>query len=131
VHIFGHGNIYIELQRHFDRTMRNPSIIEPSIWRASSSFPSRHQRCASRHARIARDTRRLHLPAPLPDAGDRGTIAHPQCRTSLEIAEGNDGAFRDLPEAIANTSVLSSRLQFTLKDLGYEFPPYPVPAAKP
>src|SRR5207244_8084643 len=34
--------------------------------------------------------------------------------------------FRDLPEAIANTATLSSRLQFTLKDLGYEFPKYPV-----
>ena len=28
---------------------------------------------------------------------------------------------------MANTQVLSSRLQFTLKDLGYEFPKYPVP----
>src|SRR5208282_1585039 len=35
--------------------------------------------------------------------------------------------FADLPEAIANTQSLSSRLQFTLKDLGYEFPKYPVP----
>src|SRR6185312_16686421 len=35
--------------------------------------------------------------------------------------------FADLPEAIANTVELSSRLDFTLKDLGYEFPKYPVP----
>src|SRR6266446_351009 len=35
--------------------------------------------------------------------------------------------FADLPEAIANTLELSSRLDFTLKDLGYEFPRYPVP----
>src|SRR2546425_496781 len=35
--------------------------------------------------------------------------------------------FADLPEAIANTSELSSRLEFTLQDLGYEFPKYPVP----
>ena len=35
--------------------------------------------------------------------------------------------FSDLPEAIANTEMLSSRLQFTLKDLGYQFPKYPVP----
>ncbi len=35
--------------------------------------------------------------------------------------------FGDLPEAIANTTQLSSRLEFTLKDLGYEFPRYPVP----
>src|SRR3989441_5271325 len=35
--------------------------------------------------------------------------------------------FADLPEAIANTTELSSRLEFTLQDLGYEFPKYPVP----
>jgi len=35
--------------------------------------------------------------------------------------------FADLPEAIANTLEISARLQFTLADLGYEFPRYPVP----
>src|SRR6185369_3490811 len=34
--------------------------------------------------------------------------------------------FHDIPEAIVNTVELSQRLQFTLKDLGYEFPKYPV-----
>ena len=35
--------------------------------------------------------------------------------------------FRDLPEAIANTRIISQRLEFTLDHLGYEFPHYPVP----
>ncbi len=35
--------------------------------------------------------------------------------------------FADFPDAIANTVELSSRLEFTLNDLGYEFPRYPVP----
>jgi len=35
--------------------------------------------------------------------------------------------FADLPQAIASTLELSSRLEFTLNDLGYEFPRYPVP----
>ncbi|MEO8591734.1 MAG: error-prone DNA polymerase [Candidatus Solibacter sp.] len=35
--------------------------------------------------------------------------------------------FADLPEAIANTREIASRLDFTLADLGYEFPRYPVP----
>jgi len=35
--------------------------------------------------------------------------------------------FADLPEAIANTVELASRLEFTLEDLGYEFPRYAVP----
>ena len=36
--------------------------------------------------------------------------------------------FRDLPEAIENTSRLSERLTFSLENLGYEFPEFPVPA---
>src|SRR5271169_6095330 len=35
--------------------------------------------------------------------------------------------FADHPEAITNTVELSARLEFTLNDLGYEFPRYPVP----
>jgi error-prone DNA polymerase len=35
--------------------------------------------------------------------------------------------FAEVPKAIANTLELSSRLEFTLNDLGYEFPRYPMP----
>src|SRR6185437_16572887 len=35
--------------------------------------------------------------------------------------------FRDIPEAIANTRIVSERLDFTLDKLGYEFPRFPVP----
>ena len=34
--------------------------------------------------------------------------------------------FRDIPEAVANTQIVSERLEFTLNNLGYEFPHYPV-----
>src|SRR5437764_1255332 len=37
--------------------------------------------------------------------------------------------FRDLPEAIENTSRLAERLAFSIENLGYEFPEYPVPAS--
>ena len=35
--------------------------------------------------------------------------------------------FADCPEAVANTGELALRLGFTLKDLGYRFPDYPLP----
>src|SRR6266404_2709915 len=35
--------------------------------------------------------------------------------------------FSDCPEAVANTGELAMRLGFTLKDLGYRFPDYPLP----
>ena len=45
----------------------------------------------------------------------------------LRSAEEMTRLFADLPEAIANTVELSSRLEFSLEKLGYEFPRYPVP----
>lgn len=38
--------------------------------------------------------------------------------------------FRDLPEAIANTLRLEARLDFTLQDLGYQFPEFTTPAGQ-
>src|SRR6266481_158834 len=52
------------------------------------------------------------------------------CRNSerhLKSPAEMERLFADLPEAIANTRELSSRLEFALNDLGYEFPKYPVP----
>ena len=38
--------------------------------------------------------------------------------------------FVDLPAAIANTERIAERLEFTMEDLGYEFPHFPVPAGE-
>jgi error-prone DNA polymerase len=35
--------------------------------------------------------------------------------------------FRDLPDAITNTERLAERLEFSLENIGYEFPEYAVP----
>ena len=35
--------------------------------------------------------------------------------------------FADLPDAVARTRELADRLQYTMADLGYRFPDYPVP----
>jgi error-prone DNA polymerase len=37
------------------------------------------------------------------------------------------GLFRDRPDAIARTREIAARCEFTLKDLGYRFPDYPLP----
>jgi error-prone DNA polymerase len=52
------------------------------------------------------------------------------CRNSerrLRKPEQMARLFADLPEAIANTVELSQRLEFSLENLGYQFPCYPVP----
>jgi error-prone DNA polymerase len=44
-------------------------------------------------------------------------------KPGLEMAR----LFADLPEAVTNTGELAMRLAFTLKDVGYRFPDYPLP----
>ncbi len=38
--------------------------------------------------------------------------------------------FRDLPDAVDNTLAIAERCGFTLADLGYRFPHYPVPGGE-
>src|SRR5206468_6034759 len=35
--------------------------------------------------------------------------------------------FRDMPRAVSETREIAERCEFTLKDLGYRFPDYPLP----
>jgi error-prone DNA polymerase len=126
-HIFGHNNIYIELQRHFHREqeMRNRTAIEIA---RSLNLPL----LATNSVRYAtKDTRELcDVFAAIRNHCTLNTAGRLLTRNSechLKSPEEMKTLFADLPQAIANTVELSSRLEFTLADLGYEFPKYPVP----
>src|SRR5207342_669333 len=45
----------------------------------------------------------------------------------LKPADAMTRLFTDLPDAIAGTRELADRLEYTMADLGYRFPDYPVP----
>jgi len=128
--VFGKKHVYAELQRHFDRDeeARNQAVIElarrhrlPLLATngVCHATPGRREvadvfTCIRNHVRLETAGRLL---------------AHNSERY-LKSAEVMARLFADLPEAIANTVELSSRLKFTLEDLGYEFPRYPVPAGE-
>ena len=125
--IFGRGNVYIELQRHLQRAeeVRNQAAVRIAI---SLRLPL----LATNGVRYARPQDREILDVftcirhhcQLETAGRllaRNSEYH--LRPAREMAR----LFMDLPDAIANTADLSARLSFTLADLGYEFPKYPVP----
>jgi error-prone DNA polymerase len=129
--LFGKQNVYVELQRHFlrEEEVRNHAAIEiaeklglpllatngvrhasPERREVSDVFTCiRHHRTLATAGRLLARNSELHM------------------KTPVEMAQ----LFSDVPEAIANTQVLSSRLNFSLKDLGYRFPKYPVPDGKP
>ena len=58
---------------------------------------------------------------------DAGRLLATNSMRHLRAACEMKALFYDIPEAIANTRIVSQRLAFTLDNLGYEFPHYPVP----
>ena len=125
--IFGHGNVYVELQRHLHRQQeaRNRAAIEiarslklPLLATNGVCYATPRERelcdvftAIRHHATLATAGRLLA----------RNSERH------LKSPQQMQQLFADLPEALANTVELSSRLEFTLEALGYEFPKYPVP----
>jgi len=127
IDIFGTNNVYVELQRHFQREeeSRNRIAIDlarslhlpllatngvnyaiPKACELADAFTAiRHHRTLSTAGRLLARNSERHLKSP------------------QEMQQ----LFADLLEAISNTVELSNRLEFTLNDLGYEFPRYPLP----
>ena len=87
IDIFGHDNVYVELQRHFQSRRRSDQSAGDRTCPYVPSSLTGDQRRASCYARCARNTRCLHLPAPSPDAGNRRPSADAECRTASEIPE--------------------------------------------
>src|SRR5256714_878918 len=130
VHIFGQQKIYVELQRHFRREqeLRNRAAIEIARSLHLPLLATNGFRYATREARELCDFfTAIQNHFTVSTAGRllaRNSECHVKSPDEMKVL------FADLPEAIANTVELSSRLEFTLEDLGYEFPKYPVPAGE-
>jgi error-prone DNA polymerase len=125
--IFGHGNVYVELQRHQEREeeWHNQAAIRIARSLGLQIVATNGVRYAAAYDREIQDlftAIRNHV--ELDQAGRLLAVnSQRHIRTAREMAT----LFRDVPGAIENTSSLSSRLDFQLSDLGYEFPRYPVP----
>jgi error-prone DNA polymerase len=127
ISVFGRENVYVELQRHFDRKQeaRNQAAIElarelklPLLATNGVCYATAAEREVLDVFTCIREKRQLATAGRLLCANAERHIRTPEQMAKL---------FTDLPEAIANTGELSSRLEFSLEKLGYEFPRYPVP----
>ena len=130
IEVFGKKNVYAELQRHFTREeeARNQAVISlarqyhlPLIATNGVNHATPLQREVSDVFTCIRNHVRLHTAGRLLDQNSERHFKSAKAMCEL---------FADVPEATANTVELSSRLEFTLEDLGYEFPKYPVPAGE-
>ncbi len=124
---FGKHNVYVELQRHFsiEEERRNQTAIElarsmhlPLLATNGVCHVAPQDRelldvfTCIRHHRVL---------------SNAGGLLSANSERYFKSSAQMGMLFADLPEAIRNTAVLASRLLFTLKDLGYQFPRYPTP----
>jgi error-prone DNA polymerase len=128
--VFGRENVYVELQRHFNREeeRRNQAAIEiarklrlPLLATNGVCYARPEQRqlldvftCLRNHRTLA----------------TAGRFLSQNSERYLKLPAEMTRLFSDLPEAAENTGILSSRLEFTLNDLGYRFPKYPLPSGE-
>src|SRR6266404_267487 len=124
----GRDNVYVEIQRHFLRGEErvNRQLLDLANHYRLPILATNGVQYARPYGREVLDVficirKHTHLDA----AGKlltRNSDRH--LKSDCEMRE----LFRDLPEAIENTSHLTERLAFSLENLGYEFPSFPVPA---
>jgi error-prone DNA polymerase len=127
VGIFGQRNVYVEFQRHFNREEehRNRTAVRiartlnlPILATGGVNYATENEReildvfTCIRHHKTLDTAGRL-----LTKNGER------HLRSGREMNQ----LFYDYPDAISNTRELSSRLEFEMTGLGYEFPAYQVP----
>jgi error-prone DNA polymerase len=126
-HIFGTSNVYVELQRHQEREQewQNQAAIRIAHSLKLPLLATNGVRYAKAYDREILDLfTAVRHHTELDRAGRLLALNNQrQVRPASDMAR----LFRDVPHAVANTVELSSRLQFELNDLGYEFPRYSVP----
>jgi error-prone DNA polymerase len=125
--LFGHENVYVEVQRHREREeeWRNQAAIRIAQSLKLPVLATNGVCYATRYDRDILDLfTAIRHHAELDRAGRLLSINN---QRHLREAKKMAALFRDISGAVENTVELSSRLTFQLSDLGYEFPRYPVP----
>jgi error-prone DNA polymerase len=126
ISLFGRKNVYAELQRHFhrDQEARNQAVIALARSMQLPLLATNGVRHASPQERELADV--LTAVRHKTTVMAAGQLLARNAERYLKSPQIMQKLFSDVPEAIAETAELSARLDFTLKDLGYEFPKYPV-----
>jgi error-prone DNA polymerase len=127
IRIFGRENVYAEIQRHQEREeeWRNQAAIRIARSLNLPVVATNGVRYATAYDREIQDlftAIRNHV-----ELDQAGRLLAINGGRHLRSAQEMAALFRDVRGTVENTVHLSSRLNFELSDLGYEFPRYPVP----
>jgi error-prone DNA polymerase len=125
--IYGRGNLYVELQRHQQREEEccNQSLLSLASELHLPVIATNGVRYATEKGREILDlftAIRHHV-----SLDQAGRLLAMNAARHLRPTREMTALFGDIPEATANTRIVSERLEFALNDLGYKFPHYPVP----
>ena len=128
IEVFERENLFVEIQRHFVRGEEqiNRQLVDLARATGLPLLATNGVQYAKPYGREVLDVftcirEHTHLDAA-------GKLLTQNAERHLKSDREMRGIFRDLPEAIENTSRLAERLTFLLENLGYEFPDYPVPS---
>ncbi len=127
VGVFGRDNVYVELQRHLlrDEEADNRLLVDVADTFHVPIIATNGVRFADPVERPLFDVLTcIHHKTTLAQAGRK--LARNAERYLKPPAE-MERLFRDVPGAVASGEALASRLHYTMADLGYRFPDYPVP----
>jgi error-prone DNA polymerase len=130
VGLFGRRNVYVELQRHLLRDEEAANRALDALARAY-----RIPVVASNDVRFAEPAGRLLFDVLTcvrhhTTLDSAGRLLARNAERYLKSPESMAQLFADRPDAIANVSALADRIEYTMADLGYRFPTYPVPAGE-
>ena len=121
------GRLHVELQRHRlrEEEHRNQALVDLARRLRLPLFASNGVRYARRKDKELHDVLTCIRHHTTLDGAGRLLAAQRErhFKGAAEMAE----LFADLPEALDAAVELSRRLDFTLADLGYRFPDYPLP----
>lgn len=124
---FGRENVFVEIQRHHrrDQEARNQALIALARSLKLPLLATNGVSYANPEERPLQDILTcIHDITPIQEAGRALAFnSERHLKTSAEMKQ----LFADLPDAFAQTRELANRLDFTLANLGYEFPRYPIP----
>src|SRR3954470_20477543 len=127
VGVFGRSHVYVELQRHLrrDEERDNQALVSLAEAFRVPTLATNGVRFDTPSARPLFDVLTcIHHGTDLAAAGRR---LAPNAERYLKSAAEMAALFPDHRDAVARSGELADRLQYTMADLGYRFPDYPVP----
>jgi error-prone DNA polymerase len=136
--IFGRGNLFIDLQRHLDPdeerlnrkllalagTGHIPTVATNDVCFSPAAADGATNDGGEKNRALLDVLTCIRLKTTLEAAG-RALWANAE--RYLKPRAAMTALFRDLPHALAASWEIAARCAFTLKDLGYRFPDYPLP----